>query len=95
MLNNNFTEGPMTHDQPTYASVPGIRVYGMMCVKPTPAYNSGKETLIHQTSSTLLDLANEDERRETKNLIKPWLEQFPRLQLFEDSTNIIYNQTAY
>uniref|UniRef100_A0A6P7GFI9 Uncharacterized protein LOC114341805 n=1 Tax=Diabrotica virgifera virgifera TaxID=50390 RepID=A0A6P7GFI9_DIAVI len=26
------TEGPMSHDQPTYASVPGIRVYGMMCV---------------------------------------------------------------
>lgn len=22
----------MAHDQPTYASVPGIRVYGMMCV---------------------------------------------------------------
>ncbi|GAB0092926.1 uncharacterized protein DMENIID0001_079780 [Sergentomyia squamirostris] len=27
-------EGPMSHDQPTYASVPGIRVFGMMCVKP-------------------------------------------------------------
>ncbi|XP_065166311.1 mucin-2 [Atheta coriaria] len=27
-------EGPMSHDQPTYASVPGIRVYGMMCVQP-------------------------------------------------------------
>ncbi|KAL3290220.1 hypothetical protein HHI36_023579 [Cryptolaemus montrouzieri] len=24
-------EGPMSHDQPTYASVPGIRVYGMIC----------------------------------------------------------------
>lgn len=23
----------MSHDQPTYASVPGIRVYGMMCVQ--------------------------------------------------------------
>lgn len=22
----------MSHDQPTYASVPGIRVYGMMCI---------------------------------------------------------------
>ncbi|XP_063981900.1 uncharacterized protein Dsx-c73a [Diachasmimorpha longicaudata] len=30
---NNFLEGPMSHDQPTYASVPGIRVYGMMCVQ--------------------------------------------------------------
>lgn len=27
------TEGPMSHDQPTYASVPGIRVYGMMCAQ--------------------------------------------------------------
>ncbi|VVC24605.1 Hypothetical protein CINCED_3A005745 [Cinara cedri] len=28
----SLLEGPMSHDQPTYASVPGIRVYGMMCV---------------------------------------------------------------
>ncbi|CAG9855136.1 unnamed protein product [Phyllotreta striolata] len=28
----SILEGPMSHDQPTYASVPGIRVYGMMCV---------------------------------------------------------------
>ncbi|XP_054286167.1 uncharacterized protein LOC129002428 [Macrosteles quadrilineatus] len=33
-------EGPMSHDQPTYASVPGIRVYGMMCVNK--ASNSTK-----------------------------------------------------
>lgn len=31
---NFHLEGPMAHDQPTYASVPGIRVFGMMCVKP-------------------------------------------------------------
>lgn len=37
-----ITEGPMSHDQPTYASVPGIRVYGMMCVRPTTAYHSGQ-----------------------------------------------------
>lgn len=30
----SFSEGPMAHDQPTYASVPGIRVFGMMCAKP-------------------------------------------------------------
>lgn len=29
----------MAHDQPTYASVPGIRVFGMMCVKPS-GYNN-------------------------------------------------------
>jgi len=31
----SLLEGPMSHDQPTYASVPGIRVYGMMCVTKT------------------------------------------------------------
>lgn len=30
---NSILEGPISHDQPTYASVPGIRVYGMMCVQ--------------------------------------------------------------
>lgn len=29
---SHFAEGPTTHDQPTYASVPGIKVYGMVCV---------------------------------------------------------------
>ncbi|XP_025424924.1 uncharacterized protein LOC112693884 [Sipha flava] len=45
----SLLEGPMSHDQPTYASVPGIRVYGMMCVTrngqqstaaPPPAHSS-------------------------------------------------------
>jgi len=27
------TEGPMSHNEPTYASVPGIWVYGMMCAQ--------------------------------------------------------------
>lgn len=35
-----ISEGPMSHDQPTYASVPGIRVYGMMCVQPTRSTQS-------------------------------------------------------
>lgn len=35
ILRLTFVEGPMAHDQPTYASVPGIRVFGMMCVKPS------------------------------------------------------------
>ncbi|CAO1363221.1 unnamed protein product [Diamesa serratosioi] len=30
---NNFRlEGPLPHDQPTYAGLPGINVYGMLCV---------------------------------------------------------------
>ncbi|KAG4067414.1 hypothetical protein HA402_009651 [Bradysia odoriphaga] len=47
-------EGPMAHDQPTYASVPGIRVFGMMCVKPnavstrTPAYQPAKQNPYRQ-----------------------------------------------
>ncbi|XP_022908039.1 uncharacterized protein [Onthophagus taurus] len=29
---SSILEGPMSHPQPSYASVPGIRVYGMVCV---------------------------------------------------------------
>lgn len=29
-----FAEGPLAHDQPTYAGLPGINVYGMLCVPP-------------------------------------------------------------
>lgn len=32
----------MAHDQPTYASVPGIRVFGMMCIKPGAGANRNK-----------------------------------------------------
>ncbi|XP_028037705.1 uncharacterized protein LOC114248620 isoform X1 [Bombyx mandarina] len=40
--NNYILEGPISHEQPTYASVPGIRVYGMMCVPvTTTAYHTG------------------------------------------------------
>lgn len=37
----------MSHDQPTYASVPGIRVYGMMCVTK----NGGAQPQSTQTPS--------------------------------------------
>lgn len=36
-VHTNLADGPMSHDQPAYARVPGIRVYGMMC-------NSGNAT---------------------------------------------------
>lgn len=39
MLKLYFTEGPTTHDQPTYASVPGIKVYGMVCVSKSDSVN--------------------------------------------------------
>ena len=35
----------MAHDQPTYASVPGIRVFGMMCVKPNANFNTKRKPL--------------------------------------------------
>lgn len=35
------TEGPMSHDQPSYANLPGIRVFGMKCVAPTASSSGG------------------------------------------------------
>ncbi|ODN05817.1 hypothetical protein Ocin01_00850 [Orchesella cincta] len=31
---SGYLEGPIAHSQPAYARVPGIRVYGMTCVRP-------------------------------------------------------------
>jgi len=28
-----YLDGPLDHDQPKYANIPGIRVYGMVCVQ--------------------------------------------------------------
>ncbi|CAH1964442.1 unnamed protein product [Acanthoscelides obtectus] len=42
-------EGPMSHDQPTYASVPGIRVYGMMCVDNNLNLRSSRSSKYFQT----------------------------------------------
>ncbi|XP_046421821.1 uncharacterized protein LOC124180399 [Neodiprion fabricii] len=50
----NILEGPMSHDQPMYASVPGIRVYGMMCVQ-----GNRRGRPLRYTRS-LLDLMTED-----------------------------------
>jgi hypothetical protein len=35
VLYNFITEGPLAHDQPTYAGLPGINVHGMLCVPNT------------------------------------------------------------
>ncbi|KPI99658.1 hypothetical protein RR46_02572 [Papilio xuthus] len=51
----HILEGPMTHDQPTYASVPGIRVYGMMCVRPSPAFQSDKPVYNRFQSHSFID----------------------------------------
>lgn len=57
-------EGPMSHDQPTYASVPGIRVYGMMCVSKSYEKSAG----------AISNLANANRRgrplRSQRNLLK-------------------------
>lgn len=51
----------MAHDTPTYASVPGIRVFGMMCVEPTDEVNNAyriqrpippKRNQYHQTQTS-------------------------------------------
>lgn len=41
----------MSHDQPAYASVPGIRVYGMMCVQGGPK-RRGRFLSIHKYIET-------------------------------------------
>lgn len=44
-----FTEGPLPHDQPTYAGLPGINVYGMLCV-PYNAPSAAKWRPVIHTS---------------------------------------------
>lgn len=46
-----ITEGPMSHDQPTYASVPGIRVYGMICTDD----NRSRRGFPYRTTRSLKD----------------------------------------
>jgi hypothetical protein len=42
------TEGPLPHDQPTYAGLPGINVYGMLCVPQTTSANTFSQWKISQ-----------------------------------------------
>ncbi|XP_053977863.1 mucin-5AC isoform X2 [Hylaeus volcanicus] len=67
--------GPMSHDQPTYASVPGIRVYGMMCVqgnrrgRPLRYARSLADHPNKETGQDSLDV----EKEETKDRLNfPW-----------------------
>ncbi|XP_046744198.1 uncharacterized protein LOC124410095 [Diprion similis] len=61
----NILEGPMSHDQPMYASVPGIRVYGMMCVQ-----GNRRGRPLRYTRS-LLDLTTMEDDTVSKPLF-PW-----------------------
>lgn len=40
IVRRSLPEGPMSHDQPSYANLPGIRVFGMKCVAPSSASSS-------------------------------------------------------
>lgn len=69
----NILEGPMSHDQPTYASVPGIRVYGMMCVqgnrKGRPLrYKRSVSDHFHRET----DEDNDREETKSERLKFPW-----------------------
>ncbi|XP_029043001.2 uncharacterized protein LOC114876096 [Osmia bicornis bicornis] len=71
----NILEGPMSHDQPTYASVPGIRVYGMMCVQRTrrgrPLRNV--RSLIDSPIGEINDNSMPKENAETNDRLSfPW-----------------------
>ncbi|XP_045482221.1 uncharacterized protein LOC123686247 [Harmonia axyridis] len=48
---SRILEGPMSHDQPTYASVPGIRVYGMICTDD----NRSRRQFPYRTTRSLKD----------------------------------------
>lgn len=46
---SNFRlEGPLPHDQPTYAGLPGINVYGMLCVPQNTSPNTISQWKISQ-----------------------------------------------
>ncbi|XP_057324581.1 uncharacterized protein LOC130667118 [Microplitis mediator] len=62
----NILEGPMSHDQPTYASVPGIRVFGMMCVQ-----GARKGRPLRQTRN-LLGIETGEDYFENDKLTFPW-----------------------
>lgn len=43
----------MSHDQPTYASVPGIRVYGMMCVTKNGGQQLASPSPLHSSPAPI------------------------------------------
>ncbi|XP_074593184.1 doublesex cognate 73A [Brevipalpus obovatus] len=45
-------EGPYTHNYPPYARIPGIKVYGMLCVQTTATRVSKKEKIANEGNST-------------------------------------------
>jgi len=78
-------EGPLAHDQPTYAGLPGINVYGMLCVPPQTPTNQGfltkwKDTaeypLTSYRSKNSTIIANEIINPLDSNLVENETEQY-------------------
>jgi hypothetical protein len=75
LLLNKFTEGPLPHDQPTYAGLPGINVFGMLCVPPNSSANNqwnriNQRPAIHtsyRTKNTTIEAVTDD-KSEMKSL---------------------------
>ena len=67
-ISNGFfflKEGPLPHDQPTYAGLPGINVFGMLCVPyNAPMQTSGKwRPVIHtsyRSKNTTIEAASDN-----------------------------------
>ncbi|KAL7046173.1 hypothetical protein ACKWTF_002501 [Chironomus riparius] len=57
-------DGPLPHDQPTYAGLPGINVFGMLCVPfNTPAQASKWHPVIHtsyRSKNTTIEAINDN-----------------------------------
>lgn len=75
-----FTEGPLPHDQPTYAALPGINVYGMLCVPntlQTPAFGKWHTRPVIHTSyrskNTTIEAATNENVSSGDSSIENWL----------------------
>lgn len=56
----NLADGPMSHDQPAYARVPGIRVYGMMCNSGNGTNNRNKRI---QRSTGKINISTSEKKK--------------------------------
>ncbi|GAB6018977.1 hypothetical protein CHUAL_000616 [Chamberlinius hualienensis] len=49
-VHNGVLEGPIAHENPPYAKIPGIRVYGMICVRDVWSRNNQRQQRRRQRS---------------------------------------------
>ncbi|XP_076042225.1 doublesex cognate 73A [Oratosquilla oratoria] len=69
---NARLEGPLNHDQPTYAQVPGIRVYGMMCIRDQ--YRRSGRTALEDDETPKFPWDKVSETLREERLVKDLLE---------------------